>query len=99
MIHYSGIWGGVCGWSLSNADVVCRQLGYRGALNQTTLLVETHTQPTWYWIESVNCTGNEQQLSDCSFKFSVGNCSKNAVAMVTCDGKKIKLSIFYFITV
>ena len=92
MIEYSRVTGAtVCGkeLSLSTANVVCRQLGYRRALS-TTAILQSHTKTSWYWFESINCTGNEEQLSDCPFHFSKnGNCSRGMVAMVTCDRKFI----------
>ena len=88
-VLYSGIWGGVCGngWSQANADVVCRQLGYNGAIGATAKL-KSQVHTNWYWIESVNCLGNETRLQDCSIEgLGSNNCTTGLVAMATCDSK------------
>ena len=34
MVFHRGIWGGICenGWTKTNAQVICRQLGYKGVV-------------------------------------------------------------------
>lgn len=86
VVNYSGLEGGVCGsgWSLSNANVVCRQLGYTIALSATT---QSDSNTGWYWIQSAQCYGNETQLSDCQLTgFGVNDCPSGSVAVVTCNG-------------
>ncbi|XP_074423511.1 scavenger receptor cysteine-rich type 1 protein M130-like [Larus michahellis] len=65
-IYYQGSWGSVCddGWDLSDAAVVCRQLGCGGALEAvgSARFGEGSAQ---IWLESVNCSGAEAALWDC----------------------------------
>ena len=65
---------------------MCRQLGYADALEPTATL-QTQVETEWYWIEDVQCNGNESRLSDCKFsEFGNVKCISNTVAMVTCNG-------------
>lgn len=49
---------------LFQANVVCKQLGFSGALNFT---VRSHFGyvPTLFALDNVNCVGNEASLNDC----------------------------------
>ena len=71
-VNISGSWSTVCddGWSLTQADVVCRQLGYTGAANFTTGL----TTNAMFGVAdaeqsivtgNVGCTGHETTLFSC----------------------------------
>ena len=64
-VHHSGTWGTICGysWDLQDADVVCRQLGYDGALSAPTRL-EFVESPVW--LNRMQCEGNETSVSQCS---------------------------------
>ena len=70
-VLYNGTWGTICGdyWDLRDADVVCRQLGYEGALSaprDTTFRYPTSGQRTSQtWLNEVNCEGNEKSISEC----------------------------------
>jgi deleted-in-malignant-brain-tumors protein 1 len=87
MVNYSRVMGGVCGdgWSLANSRVVCKQLGYHDSLDASPDIVNPDTKPDWYWIESISCHGDEDQLADCSHSLTgSNNCSGGIVAMVVC---------------
>ena len=67
-IFYSGVWGTVCDteWTLTQANAVCRQLGYNSAQES---FVGSHFGggENNVLIDDVECTGNENRLVDCSF--------------------------------
>ena len=86
-VLYNNKWVTVCDdyWDISDADVVCRQLGFlNGALTTrndayfgegcgTTLL------------HDVQCTGSESDLFDCSHRFiRIHDCAHQDDAGVTC---------------
>lgn len=86
-VFYSGVWGEVCGahWDVSDANVVCRSLGYGGAstfrVNITIIKQENDT----VWLTGVRCIGNETSLSQCPHDgWGERTCSGNQAAGVTC---------------
>ena len=66
-VQYSGTWGTICGhgWDLRDAEVVCRQLGYNGALS-APVLVEFVERKGPVWLNWMQCEGNETSVSLCS---------------------------------
>ncbi|CAH1277686.1 DMBT1, partial [Branchiostoma lanceolatum] len=65
-IFFNGKWGTVCshGWTLVDANVVCRQLGYPCADITTTWA--SHGEGTGrIWFRDAACKGNEARLADC----------------------------------
>ena len=65
-VKYNGEWGTVCddGWTLSAAQVVCRELGFGPAV---------FARIGWYygqgygpiWLDDVICVGNESSIKKC----------------------------------
>ena len=63
-VYNRGIWEAVCSddWDLKDANVVCRQLGFEGALTETKL---GGRETEGRWRDGVRCTGNESSFSEC----------------------------------
>ena len=65
-VFQSGSWRKVCGntyWDLRDANVVCRQLGFAGALiADKTTSSERRNEKIW-----MTCTGNEKSTTECRY--------------------------------
>ena len=89
-VYHSGQWGTICGsqWDIHDGDVVCKQLGYRGAVR---IWSYNHfgrgTGRVW---NSVGCRGNETNLAECDFSgWGAGYCrSYRNSAGVTCSSSE-----------
>ena len=85
-VLYSGIWGTICSdyWDLQDAEVVCHQLGYDGALRavRNAAFGEGTGQ---IWLDDVQCVGNERSISHCSHsRWGAHNCRHYQDAGVVC---------------
>ena len=56
-------------FSINNANVACRRLGYPGALRASARFHYTTAQ---IWLDEVRCIGNETGLEQCSHQ-GLGN--------------------------
>ena len=94
-VLYNGTWGTVCDhwWSLSDARVACRQLGYQFPVRViNTITSENPSGTGMIWLDNVGCTGSEQNLGSCSHNgWGVHNCGHHEDAGVECTniGKTI----------
>uniref|UniRef100_A0A665UVH2 Neurotrypsin n=1 Tax=Echeneis naucrates TaxID=173247 RepID=A0A665UVH2_ECHNA len=94
-LYLSGHWGTVCddGWTDSDAEVVCRQLGYRGVAKARVMAYFGEgTGPIH--VDNVKCSGEERSLADC-IKQAPGthNCRHSEDAGVICDYGESKPSL------
>ena len=83
-IYANGEWGTVCddSFDLSDAEVVCRQLGFAGA-EATDFSVPAGSGQIW--LDDLTCTGSEMSLLDCgSGGLGSHNCSHSEDAGVIC---------------
>ena len=95
-VYANGVWGTVCddGWDVTDASVVCRQLGYSRA---TSAPGEAHfgqgSGPIYY--DDVTCSGSEARLIDCSNPgLGNHNCAHSEDAGVACDTTPGQLSTY-----
>ncbi|MCJ8739425.1 hypothetical protein PDJAM_G00047040 [Pangasius djambal] len=89
-IYHDGQWGTVCddGWDLNEAQVVCQQLGFPGAVSAAA--GGTFGEGSGpIWLDDMNCKGSESFLSSCHFKgWSVTDCVHKEDAGVVCESGK-----------
>ncbi|XP_010226503.1 PREDICTED: deleted in malignant brain tumors 1 protein-like [Tinamus guttatus] len=80
-------WGSVCddGWSLTEARVVCRQLGCGPALSANRPS-PSGDEASLIWVDAVECTGSEAALFECKVKlWGAQSCKSKGYASVTCS--------------
>ncbi|KAM5254798.1 scavenger receptor cysteine-rich type 1 protein M130 [Hipposideros larvatus] len=86
-INHEGSWGTICddSWDLSDAHVVCRQLGCGTAVNATG---SAHFgEGTGHiWLDEINCNGKESHVWQCpSHGWGRHNCRHKEDAGVICS--------------
>ena len=85
-VYHDGTWGTVCGvgWDISDASVVCRQLGYSSATFALGVaFYGKGSGPIYY--NNLSCNGTEARLADCPHPgIGSGNCSHSKDAAVGC---------------
>ena len=81
-VYFSSSWSGVCNdkWVVNNANVVCRQLGYKKAA-AVSARRRGLLSPSSNAMYHVRCNGKETSLNDCAKDLSNRSCK---AAEVTC---------------
>ncbi|XP_019624233.1 PREDICTED: deleted in malignant brain tumors 1 protein-like [Branchiostoma belcheri] len=92
-VFHAGQWGTVCdnSWGLSDAHVVCRQLGYPGAKAALgSAAFGRGSGPIW--LDKVTCDGSEATISDCGHNgWGTHDCGHGDDAGVVCEQQGIRL--------
>lgn len=87
LVEKFGIQGTICAenWDDNAAGVACRQLGYTGGVPFGPRYYSSRTP---IWLSSVNCTGKERNINDCT----------KAVAPVsqTCLSSRLAARVFCY---
>ncbi|XP_037937801.1 uncharacterized protein LOC119671297 isoform X3 [Teleopsis dalmanni] len=97
-----GKWGYVCDdkFGLHNADVVCRELGFKFGAHEVR--GNSYYPPTAtnfsFAMDEVDCSGNETKLKDCNFKgWGVNNCGPDEVVGIVCKIPQFKCQNNYWL--
>ncbi|CAB3997370.1 deleted in malignant brain tumors 1 -like, partial [Paramuricea clavata] len=90
-VLHNGQWGTICddSWDIKDANVVCRQLGYKNAANA----LQGGQVPSGtgqIWLDDVTCTGSEHSLTSCSHGgWGNHNCDHSEDAGVECSSTDV----------
>ncbi|XP_051748193.1 scavenger receptor cysteine-rich type 1 protein M130-like [Ctenopharyngodon idella] len=85
-VYHNAVWGSVCDdlWDISDAQVVCRQLGCGAALRADGNSASDAGEGV-VWLNRVKCRGNEIHLWDCPLSLkNHTDCSHKGHAGLTC---------------
>ena len=93
-VNFDGEWGYVCddGWNEVNGDVVCRILGYEGAIFSSGSHFSSDVN---YKLNFIYCTGGEESLLDCTYsRYAPNSCSVNKHIFIRCTSGKLHICIY-----
>lgn len=65
-VFHDGVWGTICknSWGIEDANMVCRQLGYNGAIMIPHLAIFGPGKGV-IWMDRLNCNGDENSITSC----------------------------------
>ncbi len=87
-VYHNAVWGSVCDdqWDISDAQVVCRQLGCGAALRADGNSVFGDGKGV-VWLNKVECRGNEIHLWDCPLSLKNTDCTRKKLVTLNCVGQ------------
>ena len=94
-VFYRGEWGTICDdyWSLNDAKVACRELGYIFAV-RSLYGWQVPDGTGRIWLDNMFCTGYERSLADCSHRgWGIHNCKHSDDAGVECSPGNVVLEV------
>ncbi|XP_071953688.1 uncharacterized protein [Antedon mediterranea] len=86
-VRWMGVWGIICDdrWDLTDANVVCKQLGYSRGASKATAMAEFGSGGGNIILDEVKCTGSETSLAECpNAGWGTHDCVKGEAAGVVC---------------
>nr|XP_058957417.1 deleted in malignant brain tumors 1 protein-like [Pocillopora verrucosa] len=86
-VFHNGSWGTVCNdfWTIKNANVVCRQLGFTGGALSAITSAGFSRASGKIWMDNVDCGGNERRLKLCNHAgWGQHDCNHDEDAGVLC---------------
>ncbi len=99
-VFHKGQWGTICDdyWSMNDAKVACRQLGYPYAV-RALRGYQVPDGTGQIWLDNVGCNGYEESLSGCYHRgWGVHNCWHYDDAGVECSSTGITVIVIATLT-
>ena len=90
-VCFNNAWGTVCdnSFSISDANVVCRELGYSFNGTQVLLISEFSQGSGPIFLDEVACDGEEERIMECGGTApGVHTCTHNQDVAIRCIGKQ-----------
>ena len=94
-VYHNNIWGTVCddSWDIFDARVVCRQLGYPGAVSAPGS-ARFGAGSGQIWLDDVACSGSESSIIYCRHRgWGSHNCGHREDASVVCSRGMLDMTI------
>ena len=111
----NGTWGTFCSdsflWTLQNAHVICRQLGFDGAATASSsfFIDEFGAGTGSIWTNDLQCVGNETSISECRqnkwisvrfcrYRVAIAMCRQQGNSLICYDIFRLFCNILFYYT-